>query len=156
MSDADEVDRRIGLAWRELRRGASMTVLREQFLGTGDEALEPGQMDTLDILLSAESWRMGDLADALRVDPSTATRAVERLTRIQLAERLPDPDDKRVVLVRATDAGRRRHDEAFGRWKQVLHDILGEFDEPERGELARYLERLVLALDRVVGTPSTR
>ena len=156
MSDADEVARRIGLAWRELRRGASMTVLREQFLGTGDDALEPGQMDTLDILLSGGSWRMGDLADALRVDPSTATRAVERLTRIHLAERLPDPDDKRVVLVRATEAGRRRHDEAFGRWKHVMREILGEFDESERDELARYLERLVLALDRVVGATSTR
>lgn len=130
-----------------------MTVLREQFLGTGDDALETGQMDTLDILLAAESWRMGDLADALRVDPSTATRAVERLTRIQLAERRPDPDDKRVVLVRATEAGRRRHDEASGRWKHVMHEMLGEFDAAEREELARYLERMVTALDRVVGTP---
>jgi len=150
MSDGEEVARRISLALRELRRGASMGLLREQFLGTGDDALEPGQMDTLDVLLSAEAWRMGDLADALRVDPSTATRAVERLTRIHLAERRPDPDDGRVVLVRATPAGRQRHDEAYGRWSQVLAEILGTFDARERTELAAYLERLVIALDRVV------
>lgn len=151
MTDADEVARRVGRAWRELRRGASMGLLREQFLGTGDDALDTGQMDTLDVLVTGDTWRMGDLADALRVDPSTATRAVDRLTRIHLAERLPDPDDRRVVLVRATAAGRVRHDEAYGRWRNVLHDILDEFEPAEREQLAHDLERLVIALDRVVG-----
>jgi DNA-binding MarR family transcriptional regulator len=156
MSDADEVARRVGLAWRELRRGASMGLLREQFLGTGDDALDTGQMDTLDVLVGADTWRMGDLADALRVDPSTATRAVDRLTRIHLAERLPDPDDRRVVLVRATPAGRERHEEAYRRWRKVLHDILGEFEPAEREQLAMNLERLVAALDRVVGLTAAR
>jgi DNA-binding MarR family transcriptional regulator len=155
MADADDVAKRVGLAWRELRRGASMGVLREQFLGTGDDALEPGQMDTLDVLVTAEAWRMGDLADALRVDPSTATRAVERLTRIHLAERLSGPDDRRVVLVRATAMGRARHDEAYGRWRRVMDGILSEFEPAERDELASYLERLVIALDREVGTTAS-
>lgn len=128
-----------------------MGVLREQFLGTGDDALEPGQMDTLDVLVTADAWRMGDLAEALRVDPSTATRAVERLTRINLAERLSGPDDRRVVLVRATTMGRARHDEVFGRWRQVVHGILSEFEPDEREQLATQLERLVVALDHVVG-----
>lgn len=156
MSDADEVARRVGLAWRELRRGASMGLLREQFLGSGDDALDTGQMDTLDVLVSGDAWRMGDLADALRVDPSTATRAVDRLTRIHLAERLPDPDDRRVVLVRATQAGRSRHDEAYRRWRNVLHGILAEFEPGEREQLAVDLERLVAALDRVVGLTAAR
>lgn len=156
VKDADEVARRVGLAWRELRRGASMGLLREQFLGTGDDALDTGQMDTLDVLVSGDTWRMGDLADALRVDPSTATRAVDRLTRIHLAERLPDPDDRRVVLVRATQAGRSRHAEAYRRWRIVLHDILDEFEPAEREQLAVALERLVAALDRVVGLTTAR
>jgi DNA-binding MarR family transcriptional regulator len=113
-------------------------------------------MDTLDVLVGADTWRMGDLADALRVDPSTATRAVDRLTRIHLAERLPDPDDRRVVLVRATPAGRERHEEAYRRWRNVLHDILGEFEPAEREQLAMNLERLVAALDRVVGLTAAR
>ena len=122
MSDPDEVARRIGLAWRELRRGASMTVLREQFLGTGEDALEPGQMDTLDVLLSRESWRMGDLADALRVDPSTATRAVERLTRINLAERLPDRPGVR-------EPSERRHWESYPVRFTTIERALDEPDD---------------------------
>lgn len=131
-----------------------MTVLREQFLGTGYDALEIGQMDTLDVLVTADAWRMGDLAEALRVDPSTATRAVERLVRVELAERLPDPRDKRVVLVRATEAGRQRHATTYARWRAVMQAVLDEFDEAEQEQLATYFERFVRALDASVAAPT--
>ena len=79
----------IGTAWKELRRGAAMSILRDHMFGAGKDALEPGQVDTLDLLVQQPAWRMSDLADALRVDPSTATRAVQRLERSGLAERCP-------------------------------------------------------------------
>ena len=44
-------------------------------------------MDTLDLLVQQPAWRMSELAEALRVDPSTATRAVQRLVRAGLADR---------------------------------------------------------------------
>ena len=74
-----ELALRIGASWVQIRRGAAMGTLREYLLGTGDEALEQGQMDSLDLLARQPSWRMSDLAEALRIDPSTATRAVQRL-----------------------------------------------------------------------------
>ena len=65
---------RIALAWRAIRRGASTGPLLDFLYGTDDEAIEQGQMDTLDLLAQQSSWRMSELADALHVDPSTATR----------------------------------------------------------------------------------
>ena len=59
-----------------------------------------------------------------------------------------------VVAVRL-DAG-HRHDEAYRRWRNVLHDILAEFEPGEREQLAVDLERLVAALDRVVGLTAAR
>lgn len=151
VSDADrELARRVGLAWREIRRGAAMTVLRDLFFGVGDDALEPGQMDTLDILVQAESWRMGDLAEALRVDPSTATRAIERLARAGLAERTPCTDDKRVVKVSATPAGRERYAAVSVIRMETLDRILARYAPDERPILADYLERFVAALDDMV------
>jgi DNA-binding MarR family transcriptional regulator len=70
---------RIGNSWKELRRGAAMGVLRDHLFGAGPDALEPGQVDTLELLVGRDAWRMSELAEALRVDPSTATRAVQRL-----------------------------------------------------------------------------
>src|SRR4051794_19719370 len=87
---------RIGGAWRNLRRGASNAGLRDYFFGGEPEPLDSGQIDTLDTLVQRPSWRMSDLAEALHVDPSTATRAVQRLLKPALAERTGGSDDGRV------------------------------------------------------------
>ena len=145
-----EVALRIGRSWRELRRGASMSALVDYLFGAGDDALESGQMDTLDVLVQQPAWRMGDLADALRVDPSTATRAVQRLERVGLATRCVNPSDRRVVMVSATDHGHHRHAEAHMRRQTVMRSIMSSFEDSEREQLATYLERFIDALDTVV------
>ena len=40
----------IGRSWVQIRRGASMGALRDYLLGSGEECLEQGQMDSLDLL----------------------------------------------------------------------------------------------------------
>jgi DNA-binding MarR family transcriptional regulator len=144
-----ELARRVGTAWKELRRGAAMAAVRDYFYGADEDALEQGQMDTLDLLVQRSGWRMSDLADALRVDPSTATRAVQRLVRAGLAERHPAAEDGRVVVVAATAAGRSRHDAVTKRRWHSLALMLSEFDPEERAQLADLLDRFVVALDRL-------
>ena len=98
---------RIGRAWTEMRRGAWTQHLRDYLFGD-DDPLEPGQMDALD-LLSRQERTMKHLAERLRIDPSSATRAVQRLVADGLAERYAADDDKRVVMVRISKEGRSRH-----------------------------------------------
>ena len=98
---------------------------------------------------------MGDLAEALRVDPSTATRAVERLVRSGLAERTSCTDDKRVVKVSATDAGRSRFESVSAIRSEALRRILERYEPTEREVLADYMERFVNALDDMVADLAT-
>jgi DNA-binding MarR family transcriptional regulator len=142
---------RIGLSWIEIRRGASMGALRDHLFGTGEDALEQGQMDTLDLLAKQPTWRMSDLAEALRVDPSSATRAVQRLVRSGLAERLACEDDARVVRVAITTAGIHRHAEVDVRRGQVMSHLLGAYAPEERVQLADMLERFIASIDDFVG-----
>jgi DNA-binding MarR family transcriptional regulator len=146
---------RIALAWRELRRGASAAALRDHFFGTHDDALDPGQMDTLDLLIQRPEWRMSELAEALRVDPSTATRAVQRLVNDGLAERRPSGADGRVVMVVASDEGRRRHDDVAVRRVRAMGRLLAPFDAVERAELAELMTRFVNSLDDLVDELAT-
>ena len=141
---------RIGLAWRELRRGAATSDLRDFLYGHGEESIEQGQMDTLDVLVHRPSWRMSDLAEALRVDPSTATRAVQRLLKEHLAERGTDADDGRVVTVFATDEGRRLHARVDERRGFVITKLMSAFSVDERGLLAELMTRFVRELDELV------
>ena len=144
-----EIAIRIGTAWKELRRGAAMVAVRDYFYAADEDSIEPGQMDTLDLLVQQPAWRMSELAEALRVDPSTATRAVHRLVRAGLADRGSGAADGRVVMVSATDAGRQRHAAIARRRRHSMARMLGEFDVDERRQLADLLDRLVAALDHL-------
>jgi DNA-binding MarR family transcriptional regulator len=140
--------RRIGVAWIELRRGALTSNLRDYMLGK-DNRLEQGQMDALDLLIRRECSMRG-LADRLRVEPSTATRAVNRLVDDGFAERFTKPDDGRVVMVRITDEGRVCHTDVARRRSYAMAQILSEFEPDERAQLADLLDRFINALDHVV------
>ena len=157
LADPIEADNafRIAMAWRELRRCASTPALRYQFFGSSHDALEQGQMDTLDLLLIREGWRMCELAEALRVDPSTATRAVQRLVNDGLAERRQSTDDGRVVLVYPSAEGKRRHAAVSRRRVDAVCRILSAFDADERAQLARLLGRFVDAFDELVAELAT-
>lgn len=141
---------RIGRSWIELRRGAAMGPLRDYLFGTGDDALEQGQMDTLDLLATQPSWRMSELAEALRVDPSTATRAVQRLVNAGLACRNPGEDDGRVVMASITPAGCTRHAEVADRRAELMTHLLGALSPSERSALAGLLGKFVGAIDDFV------
>ncbi|MEU1704361.1 MarR family transcriptional regulator [Streptomyces sp. NPDC005706] len=58
-------------------------------------------------LLSLEPLPMRKLAHKLKCEPSNVTGIVDRLESRGLAERRPDPTDRRVKLAAATDEGRR-------------------------------------------------
>jgi DNA-binding MarR family transcriptional regulator len=143
---------RIGLAWRAIRRGASATKLRDYLYGSGDDAIEQGHMDTLDMLALQPAWRMKDLAEALRIDPSSATRAVQRLEKLGLAERQQNTSDKRVVEVQLTAAGKRRHQQVADRRAELMTQVLMQYRLKELPVLADMLERFVSAVDDFVAT----
>ena len=147
--DMYELAVRIGASWVQIRRGAGGS-LRDYLLGAGGDGLEQGQMDSLDLLARQPSWRMSDLAEALRIDPSTATRAVQRLVGAGLAVRCPNGDDGRVVMVEISEAGRARHAAVNARRGELMAHMLGAFTAEERPIVADVLERFVAAIDEFV------
>jgi DNA-binding MarR family transcriptional regulator len=146
----DDVTTRMAALWRELRRGASTTVVRDRMFGTGDEAIEPGHMDIMDLLHREEPRRMNDLASALRVDPSTVTRAIQRMEGEGLVRRAPAADDGRGIAVTSTDEGRRRRATVAERRFRIVEHIMAPLSEEERTQLVALLDRFVASLDDYV------
>ncbi|HEY5664492.1 MAG TPA: MarR family transcriptional regulator [Ilumatobacter sp.] len=148
---ADDTARRIALAWRELRRGASGAALRRHLLGPDAPSLEQAQLDALEILASRPAgWRMSLFADALRLDPSTATRAVNRLEQLGLAERTTDRRDRRVVIATATAAGSAMVRRVTRLRALGMERLLEPFDDDERERFADHLERFVASIDQLI------
>ena len=69
--------------------------------------LSPSLARALNVLANEGDLRPGALAEHLRIAPRTATEVVDDLQRRGLAERRPDPDDRRAVLVTLTGEGVR-------------------------------------------------
>ena len=139
---------RIAKAMRELRRGSAMQRFRERVYG--HSALDMGQHDALEVIIALGEARMGDLAAALRVDPSTATRAVSRLEEAGLVERRRDDTDARAVTVVPTRAGVALYDRAADTARAALAELFGRFEPAEQALLADLLDRLVTGLDDLV------
>ena len=112
------------------------------------DPLDTGQIDTLDQLWHHGPCTMVTLSAAMRVEPSTATRAVDRLVRAGLAFRNRSDTDGRVVLVDMTPEGRELHVEISRKRLQQMDGILTDFSASDLEQLAHWLEELVEATDR--------
>jgi DNA-binding MarR family transcriptional regulator len=148
-SGATEAER-VAVAWRALRRGSAARHMRALVWAPDPPLLNMGQIDSLDLLVTRRGWTMCDFAAALGVDPSTATRAVDRLVDIGLVEREHGHTDKRFILVHATQAGRDTQRRVARRRLAVVTDALETFTHTERQTLVDLLDRLVAALDVTV------
>ena len=93
------------------------------------------QYRALVVLASRGSQRLADLALALAVEPSTATRMCDRLVRKGLVARRRSSGDRRTVRVSLTVAGAA---------------LIAEVTRGRRAEVARIMRRLPKAQRPVV------
>lgn len=91
----------------------------------------------------------GRLLRATLVTSGTMTNRIDRLAAAGLVERHPDPQDKRGVQVRLTDAGRSRVDAAFADLLDRERELLDGLSPAEQRQLARLLRTLLVPFDAV-------
>jgi DNA-binding MarR family transcriptional regulator len=89
----------------------------------------------------------GRLLKETLVTSGTMTNRVDRLATRGLVERLPDPRDRRGVLVRLTDAGRATVDGAMSGLLDRERDLLTGLDATEQQQLAALLRSLVVVFE---------
>jgi DNA-binding MarR family transcriptional regulator len=89
----------------------------------------------------------GRLLRETLVTSGTMTNRVDRLEARGLVERLPDPSDRRGVLVRLTQTGRATVDGAFSALLAAEAELLAGLGEPDRHRLAELLRRLVVPFE---------
>jgi DNA-binding MarR family transcriptional regulator len=106
-------------------------------LADHESAVSLPQYRALVVLASRGSQRPVDLAQALRVDPSTATRMCDRLLRKHLITRRRDVVDRRVVLLDLSASGRRLVERVTRSRRDEIERILEAVDPADRAALVR-------------------
>ena len=95
-----------------------------------------------------EPITMGDLSRTLGVPFSTATRTVDWLVENGYVQRLADPEDRRVVRVELTAAGKELYRAMNHVLLESAEQFMHNFSLEERKELGRLLGKLVDNLEQ--------
>lgn len=83
------------------------------------------------------------LADAMQCGKSNATQIVDRMESEHLVERIPNPDDRRSIIVQLTDDGQALYEEGMRMRREKLVPILKNISSEERQQLVILLQKLV-------------
>lgn len=112
---------------------------------------EQGISVTIWRLLSSLSERprtVGELAALALLQPSTTSKALDRLETQGLISRSPDPDSRRVVVVTLTEAGREMTDRLLPLAEAHEQEVLSGFSEDAQTDFKNTLRGLIAALSK--------
>ncbi len=133
---------------RVTRLGHHLDRARRQAFAEHD--LEPWEFDVLAALRRAGApyqLSPGRLLKETLVTSGTMTNRVDRLVARGLVERLPDPSDRRGVLVRLSATGLRTVDGALEGLLTREHDLLAGLGAEDQRRLAGLLRVLVVPFE---------
>ena len=116
---------------------------RDAFTTHGIESWEFDVLAALRRAGSPYELSPGRLLRETLVTSGTMTNRVDRLTARGLVERLPDPKDRRGVLVRLTAEGKAAVDGAFEALLTAEADLLADLPDKQRTQLAGLLRSLL-------------
>ncbi len=106
------------------------------------------QFKALILIYEEEAVRMRELARRLGGSFSNATVLVDRLVDRRLVERMADPQDRRVVLVRVTKEGRYLVEQLITSWRSLSPSLLKTLDPEDLTKVSEALRVLIKAAQR--------
>ena len=124
---------------------AAIHLLRRLRKEDDASGLSAPRLSALSVIVFGGPLTLGQLAAAEQVRPPTMTRVVAALEAAGLVVREVDSADRRVVRLRATDAGTRLLQEGRSRRVETLTQAVAALPADEQATLARaagILERI--------------
>lgn len=104
--------------------------------------ITPSQGSVLFRIEQSEPVRMGVLAHHERITPATLSKVVDSLESLGLVERVPDPLDGRVTLLKVSRAGRDFTEAQRRASTRALEQALAELTPSDRDALLHSMSSL--------------
>jgi DNA-binding MarR family transcriptional regulator len=109
------------------------------------------QFMVLKLIAEKENPRMTDLAEELGVTMGNMTAMAERLIKHGYVVRKDDPEDRRIVRICLTAAGKDLMVKASDKKKKTMEMIIGKISQEDRTSLRKIMEKLASAVGREKG-----
>ncbi len=98
-----------------------------------------------------EGLTMGELSSRLMVSNGNITGLTDALVREGLVSRLPEPDDRRSLCIRLTEAGKRSFDAMTPTHEQWIDRMMAGLSRAEMAHLLELLGKLKQSVRSAVG-----
>lgn len=131
----DSIADSLFLSFRFFRRMA------EEGMDQGVRRFDPGRL-VLAIVLRRGPLPTSEIASRMNISRPYMTVLVDKLIEEGLAERIPDKDDRRVINVAATEAGRESFKAFRSRARESVKTILSFLSSEEIGSLYDSMENI--------------
>ena len=113
-----------------------------------EQGLTHPDWSMLGALMRKQPRSAGQLAKIADLSSGAMTNRLDRLEEAGLVRRLPDPDDRRGVLVELTPKGKRAYNAAAGAGAAYEAYIASALSRREKEELNALLRRLLIEFER--------
>ena len=123
--------RRRALEAADRMHSAAIHLLRRLRIRDRESGIGPAQLSALSVLVFAGPKSLAELAEAEQVKPPTMSRIVAGLLRARLVRRKIDPEDRRAVVIEATEKGMQIMQEGRRRRVEALAAAMGPLPERE-------------------------
>ena len=111
-----------------------------------EHGMTRAQWGVLSRLERREGMTQAELAEALKIQPISRVRPIDRLCLHGLVERRPHPRDRRANRLYLTQKGRATLAQLVPLGRTVAGEVLAHFDEPEAADL---LQKLLLIRNNI-------
>lgn len=125
--------------------GRAMVGIAARSLSEVSDDVTLAQYRTLVVLANEGPRRLADLAQALDVSPSTATRMCDRLVRKDLIDRARDVLDRREVNLTLTPQGTKLVQDVIDRRRERVRELLDLIPDEGRPAMVESLTMLAAA-----------
>jgi DNA-binding MarR family transcriptional regulator len=105
--------------------------------------LSPSEVRFLKLFASSPAYNIKELRDLLRLTPGRITHILTSLEKKKLISRSPDPDDKRVILVKITPKANPLISNLLKNYSELHYKILQSVKKEELDKITSSLEILV-------------
>ncbi|WP_410616698.1 MarR family winged helix-turn-helix transcriptional regulator [Amycolatopsis sp. lyj-109] len=125
----------------------AMVLIADSTVERNTERLTLTQFRALRVVVDRTPVTMGRVARELAMNPSSVTRACDRLVALNLLEKAPNPLNRRETLLAPTGPGRQLVDRVDRDRRRALAGVLGRLDPADRAAAIAAFERFAKAVE---------
>ena len=145
-SDLKLLAAELSTCWRELGTILASRRLHASLHPELGAKLTPSKLRALALIAESGGLRIGELADRVGVDDTTATRMVDRLEELGVAQRHGAEGDRRATQVALTGEGKELMAGVSAQRLLFFCDVLEALEPEEREQLVQLTAKAALAL----------